>query len=209
MAEVSGIDDNSTQITLQSSFVNDLDRQWSLLKETLSKFPIVFLETNEDNLDAFIQQCYCDGDRTSIILYSFWHEETAKRMHSICKNSFLFEVGNIDKAIVGDTRHATNLGDQMASEIFAGSMRLQKLDIFILGSGDIFISDRKGFNFRFTEHFWNSFISALNTTSNNSRVMIFNKTGSTEVKDILLRLSSAVLSLDVVEGSPDFHIKSL
>ena len=169
----------------------------------------MFLNTKEDALDAFISQCYCSPDRTTIILYSFWHEKTAKQIQSVCKDSLLLEVGNIDKAIVGDARHATNIGDQMASEIFANSMKFQNLNIFILGAGNVFISDSKGFSFRFTEHFWNSFISALNATSNNSRLIIFNKAGSSEVKDILLSLSNAVLSLDVVDGSPDFHIKSL
>lgn len=209
MTEVNEIDYNYKKVMLQPASADDIDKQWILLKESLSRFPVVLLETKEDNLDVFTKKFYGDRNGTSIILYSFWHEETAKRIHSICKDIFLFEVGNIDKAIVGDTRHATNLGDQMASEIFANSMKFQNLDIFILGSDNIFISDRKGFNLRYTEHFWNSFISALNTASNNSRVIIFNKTGSTEVKDVLLSLSNAILSLEVVEGSPDFHIESL
>jgi len=209
MTGVYGIDNNVTQITLQPTSVNDLGGQWPLLKESLSKFPIVYLETKEDDLDAFVSQCYCDHDRTTIILYSFWHEKTAKQIQSMCKDSFLFEVSNIDKAVVGDTRHATNLGDQMASEIFANSMKFQNLDIFIIGAGNIFLSDRRGFNLRFTEHFWNSLIAAINTVSNNSRLIIYKKTGDSEVKDILLSLSNAVLSLDVVGGNPDYHLTSL
>ena len=197
------------QISLHSEPILSKEEQWSIFWDSVSRFPIVSMKTRESLLESIIPHYDCRDDRSAIVLYNFGYEATARQVSSECKNSTLLEIGNIDRAIIGDSRHATNLGDQMASEIFADSMKFRKLDIFIIGASNIFLSDRKGFNMRFTEQFWNSFISAINTINNDSRLIMFNKRGNTEVEKLLISLSNALISVDVVNDSLDFQITSL
>ncbi|MHB1708813.1 MAG: hypothetical protein ACYCT2_04985 [Thermoplasmataceae archaeon] len=197
------------QISLHSEPLLSEEKQWSTFSDSVSTFPIVSVKTRENLLESIIPHYDCRDDRYAIILYNFGYEATARQVSSKCKNATLLEIGNIDRAIVGDSRHAGNLGDQMASEIFADSMKLRNLDIFIIGASNIFLSDRKGFNMRFTEQFWNSFISAINTINNDSKLIMFSKRGNTEVEKLLISLSNAVVSVDIVNDNIDFQITSL
>ena len=197
------------QISLQSEPVLSEGKQWSIFRDSVSKLPIVSIKTRESLLESIISHYDCRDGRSAIVLYNFGYEDIARQVSSNCKNSTLLEIGNIDRAIIGDSRHAANLGDQMASEIFADSMKFRKLDIFIIGASNIFLSDRKGFSMRFTEQFWNSFISAINTINNDSRLIMFSKRGNTEVEKLLFSLSHAVVSVDIVNDSLDFQITSL
>ena len=197
------------QVSLHPEPILSEEGQWSIFRDSVSKFPIISIKIRESFLESIIPQYDSGDDRSAIVLYNFGYEETAKQLSSECKNSVFLEIGNIDKAIIGDSRHAANLGDQMASEIFADSMKFQNLDIFIIGASNIFLSDRKGLNMRFTEQFWNSFISAINAINNNSRLIMFSKGGSGEVEKLLISLSNAVVSVDIVNDSLDFQITSL
>ncbi|MCL4359079.1 MAG: hypothetical protein M1593_01245 [Candidatus Thermoplasmatota archaeon] len=197
------------QISLQSEPVLSEGKQWSIFRDSVSKLPIVSIKTRESLLESIISHYDCRDGRSAIVLYNFGYEDIARQVSSNCKNSTLLEIGNIDRAIIGDSRHAANLGDQMASEIFADSMKFRKLDIFIIGASNIFLSDRKGFSMRFTEQFWNSFISAINTINNDSRLIMFSKRGNTEVEKLLYSLSHAVVSVDIVNDGLDFQITSL
>ena len=200
---------DSMQISLQSEPVLSEGKQWSIFRDSVSKLPIVSIKTRESLLESIISHYDCRDGRSAIVLYNFGYEDIARQVSSNCKNSTLLEIGNIDRAIIGDSRHAANLGDQMASEIFADSMKFRKLDIFIIGASNIFLSDRKGFSMRFTEQFWNSFISAINTINNDSRLIMFSKRGNTEVEKLLYSLSHAVVSVDIVNDGLDFQITSL
>ena len=200
---------DSMQISLQSEPVLSEGKQWSIFRDSVSKLPIVSIKTRESLLESIISHYDCRDGRSAIVLYNFGYEDIARQVSSNCKNSTLLEIGNIDRAIIGDSRHAANLGDQMASEIFADSMKFRKLDIFIIGASNIFLSDRKGFSMRFTEQFWNSFISAINTINNDSRLIMFSKRGNTEVEKLLFSLSHAVVSVDIVNDGLDFQITSL
>jgi hypothetical protein len=200
---------DSMHISLHSESILSEEKQWSIFCSSVSQYPIVTVKTRESLLESLIPHYDCRDDRTAIILYSFGYEATARMAGSLCKNSTLLEIGNIDRAIIGDSRHAANLGDQMASEIFADSMKFRKLDVFIIGASNIFLSDRKGLNMRFTEQFWNSFISAINAINNDSRLIMFSKRGNTEVEKLLTSLSNAVVSVDIVNDSLDFQITSL
>ena len=62
---------------------------------------------------------------------------------------------------------------------------------------------------RFTEQFWNSFISAVNTINNDSRLIMFSKRGNTEVEKLLISLCNAVVSVDIVNDNLDFQITGL
>ncbi len=200
---------DSMQISLHSEPILSEGKQWSIFRDSVSKLPIITMKTRESLLESIISHFDCGDARSAIVLYNFGYEEIARQVSSNCKNSTLLEIGNIDRAIIGDSRHAANLGDQMASEIFADSMKFRKLDIFIIGASNIFLSDRKGFSMRFTEQFWNSFISAINTINNDSRLIMFSKRGNTEVEKLLVSLSHAVVSVDIVNDSLDFQITSL
>ncbi len=200
---------DSMQISLQSEPILSEGKQWSIFRDSVSKLPIVSIKTRESLLESIISHYDCRDGRSAIVLYNFGYEDIARQVSSNCKNSTLLEIGNIDRAIIGDSRHAANLGDQMASEIFADSMKFRKLDIFIIGASNIFLSDRKGFSMRFTEQFWNSFISAINTINNDSRLIMFSKRGNTEVEKLLFSLSHAVVSVDIVNDGLDFQITSL
>ena len=200
---------DSMQISLQSEPILSEGKQWSIFRDSVSKLPIVSIKTRESLLESIISHYDCRDGRSAIVLYNFGYEDIARQVSSNCKNSTLLEIGNIDRAIIGDSRHAANLGDQMASEIFADSMKFRKLDIFIIGASNIFLSDRKGFSMRFTEQFWNSFISAINTINNDSRLIMFSKRGNTEVEKLLYSLSHAVVSVDIVNDGLDFQITSL
>ena len=197
------------QISLHSEPLLSEEKQWSTFSDSVSIFPIVSIKTRENLLESIIPHYDCRDDRSAIVLYNFGYEATAQQVSSKCKNAILLEIGNIDKAILGDSRHAANLGDQMASEIFADSMKFRNLDIFIIGASNIFLSDRKGFNMRFTEQFWNSFISAINTINNDSRIIMFSKRGNTEVEKLLISLCNAVVSVDIVNDNLDFQITGL
>ena len=197
------------QISLHSEPLLSEEKQWSTFSDSVSIFPIVSIKTRENLLESIIPHYDCRDDRSAIVLYNFGYEVTAQQVSSKCKNAILLEIGNVDKAILGDSRHAANLGDQMASEIFADSMKFRNLDIFIIGASNIFLSDRKGFNMRFTEQFWNSFISAINTINNDSRIIMFSKRGNTEVEKLLISLSNAVVSVDIVNDNLDFQITGL
>ena len=197
------------QVSLVSELLLNEEKQWSTFSDSVSAFPIVSIKTRESLLESIIPHYDCRDDRHTIVLYNFGFEATARQISSKCKNATFLEMGNLDRAIVGDSRHAGNLGDQMASEIFADSMKLRNLDIFIIGASNIFLSDRKGFSMRFTEQFWNSFISAINTINNDSRLIMFSKRGNTEVEKLLYSLSHAVVSVDIVNDGLDFQITSL
>ena len=140
------------QISLQSEPVLSEGKQWSIFRDSVSKLPIVSIKTRESLLESIISHYDCRDGRSAIVLYNFGYEDIARQVSSNCKNSTLLEIGNIDRAIIGDSRHAANLGDQMASEIFADSMKFRKLDIFIIGASNIFLSDRKGFSMRIPEN---------------------------------------------------------
>lgn len=202
-------ENNSMQISLLSEPILSEERQWAIFGSSVSTYRVVTIKARESLLESVIPHYDCRDDRSTIILYNFGYEATASLVGSRCKKAALLEMGNIDRAIIGDSRHAANLGDQMASEIFADSMEFRKLDIFIIGASNIFLSDRKGLNMRFTEQFWNSFISAVNTINNDSRLILFSKRGNTEVERLLASLSNAVVSVDIVNDSLDFQITSL
>ena len=198
-----------TQISLHSEPLLSEEKEWSIFSDSVSTYPVVTIKTRESLLESVIPHYDCRDERSAIVLYNFSYEANARQVSTKCKNATLLEIGNIDRAIIGDSRHATNLGDQMASEIFADSMKFRNLDIFIIGASNIFLSDRKGFNMRFTEQFWNSFISAINTINNDSRLIMFSKRGNTEVEKLLTSLSNAVVSVDIVNESLDFQITRL
>ncbi|MCL5679138.1 MAG: hypothetical protein M1301_02815 [Candidatus Thermoplasmatota archaeon] len=201
--------DDSMQISLLSEPVLGEEKQWTIFSSSVSIYPVVTIKTRESLLESVIPHYDCRDDRSTIILYNFGYEATARAAAGKCKNATLLEIGNIDRAIIGDSRHAANLGDQLASEIFADSMKFRNLDVFIIGASNIFLSDRKGFNMRFTEQFWNSFISAVNTINNDSRLIMFSKRGNTEVEKLLISLSNAVISVDIVNDNLDFQITGL
>ncbi len=158
--------------------------------------------------DAIYKALY-NSSRTTIIVYYYAFEDIAKSIKEKCQDSILLSIANVDRAIIGDARHATNLGDQMASEIFASAFGYTNLDIIMIGAGNLYLADRKGMNEKFTEHFWDSFISALNVTANNNRLILYSRKGNGDVDKMLLSLSDTLFSVDFVNGSLDYYISNL
>lgn len=184
-----------------------MGKGFELSKLSILKDGLIYTKGNREALPVlFSGLCRNGVNRNRIIIYSHGNENLAKEIRSGCPDAGFFSLGNVESSITADSRHARNLGDQFASEIFANMMAIQNLDIIIIGADRIFISDRKGYSRRFTEEFWNSFLSSINSSRNNSRVFIQCGPGNDEVNQYLLSLCSFVLSADVIEDSIDVQI---
>jgi len=130
----------------------------------------------------------------------------ARDIKNQCNTAGFFSIGNIESSITADARHARNLGDQLASEVFANMMAIASLDIFIVGADRIFISDRKGYSRRFTEEFWNAFVSSINCSRNRNRIFLRCGPENEEVTRYLLSLSTHIISADFVDDAMDIQI---
>jgi len=168
---------------------------------------IIFTKSSETSLPhLFSGICKSDARRKQIIIYSFGHYEVARDIKNQCSTPGFFSLGNIESSITADARHARNLGDQLASEVFANMMAIASLDIFIVGADRIFISDRKGYSRRFTEEFWNAFVSSINCSRNRNRIFLHCGPENEEVTRYLLSLSTHIISADFVDDAMDIQI---
>jgi len=168
---------------------------------------IVFTKSNESALPfLFSDICENDGERKQAIVYSFGHYEVARKVKSGCNSAGFFSLANIESSITADARHARNLGYQLASEVFASMMAIESLDIFIVGADRIFISDRKGYSRRYTEEFWNAFVSSINCSRNQNRIFLYCGAENEEVTRYLLSLSTHIISADLVDDAMDIQI---
>ena len=168
---------------------------------------IVFIKSNESALPyLFSVICENDAKRKPVIIYSFGHYEIARNVKNECNSAGFFSLGNVESSITADARHARNLGDQLASEVFASMMAIEDLDIFLVGADRIFISDRKGYSRRFTEEFWNAFVSSINCSKNHSRIFLYCGPENEEVTRYLLSLSTHIISADLVDDALDIQI---
>lgn len=145
-------------------------------------------------------------ERKPIILSTFLLRGLALDLQSKFPGHTFLELGNIERLIVGDSRHAMNLGDQLASELFASVLKISDIDIYLLGGSNLFISDRKGINDRYTDLFWNSFISSLMNRLDRNRLLIFNTGGVRYVEELLKGYYRAAIHADLVHDSVDFQV---
>jgi|GEM_PF-7040670 len=168
---------------------------------------IIYLNNNKEALPVLIS-LILEGSsgRNKVTIYSYSNEAIAKTITAKFPNALIFALGNVDSAIMEGSRHAKNLGDQLASEIFVNTVAIQDLDIIVIGADRISISDRKGYSRRFTEEFWNSFISSINCYKNHNRIFLNCGSWNSDVSHYLLQISSTVVSADLVKNSLDLQI---
>lgn len=148
-------------------------------------------------------------ERKPIVLSTFLLRGLALDLQSRFPDVTFLELANIERLIVGDSRHAMNLGDQLASEVFASVLAISNIDIYLLGASNVFISDRKGINDRYTDIFWNSFISSLMNRLDGNRLFIYNTGGVRYVEELIRGYCRASIQADVIHGNVDFQVIAL
>ncbi|KAA8923430.1 hypothetical protein [Thermoplasma sp.] len=147
------------------------------------------------------QEYWQQKSRLPVVLSTFPFSTLAREISSSCPSTPLYQIGNVERMVVGDSRHAMNLGDQLAFEIFSTVMRISDMDIFLLGASNLYISDRKGFQRDFTDVFWSSFISSLLIRNDRIRLLVLSRGGLRYVDDLLTGYIVARLRIEVSDQS--------
>ncbi|WP_297215274.1 hypothetical protein [Thermoplasma sp.] len=191
------------------------DKDWFLTDVLNDRYGVFELVIEKAKINASLIRLFRDSkeweqrNRFPVIISSFSFSSFSGDIKSKCSDTKFYAIANVDRMIVGDSRHAVNLGDQLAFEIFSSVLRITDLDIFLLGASDIYISDRRGFNREFTETFWNSCISSLLARNDRNRLFWINWGGLRDVEEILASYTIASIYLDISGQSSIIKVKFL
>jgi len=168
---------------------------------------IIYANGNHEALPVLISLILeAKSRRNKVIIYSYGNEAVAKTIKARYPTALIFALGNMDSAIVAGSRHAKNLGDQLAAEVFASTMAIQDLDIIVIGADRVSISDREGYSRRLTEEFWNTFTSSINCYKNHNRIFLKCGSWNLDLNSYLLQISATVVFADLVDSTFDLQI---
>ncbi|MCY0852320.1 hypothetical protein [Thermoplasma acidophilum] len=181
---------------ISSSMTHPLD----MLGDTYGIFDLMM---DTSSIKPILTEILCSSDhwrrngRHPVVLSTFPFSAIAREINASCSEALFYEIANVERMIVGDSRHAMNLGDQLAFEIFSTVMMISDLDIFLLGASNLYLSDRRGFNRDLTDVFWSSFISSLLMRNDRNRLFILIKGGLKYVSDLLSEYIVARISMEL------------